>query len=47
VALYPGRVTPEHASSPALDAARERLAAHAGPGAERAAELVDEARRAP
>jgi hypothetical protein len=46
VALYPGRVTPDHASSPALDAARERLAAYARPGTERAVELVDEARRA-
>ena len=44
VALYPGRVPPGHPPSPALDAARERLATWVGPGMERAAALVAAAR---
>lgn len=44
VALYPGRVPPGYGPSPALDAARERLAACSSPGMARAAELVAAAR---
>lgn len=45
VALYPARVPPGHPPSPALDAARERLAEWTAPGMERAVELVAAARR--
>jgi len=40
VALNPARVPPEHPGSPALDDARARLQAHAGPGLERLAALA-------
>ena len=40
VALNPARVAPDHPGSAALDAARERLAAHVGPGVARLAELA-------
>lgn len=40
VALNPARVAADHPSSTALDAARERLAAHVGPGVARLAELA-------
>ena len=39
VALNPARIPPEHPGSAALDEARERLAAYAGPGIARLAEL--------
>jgi hypothetical protein len=39
VALNPARIPPEHPGSPELDDARERLAAHVGPGIARLAEL--------
>jgi hypothetical protein len=39
VALNPARIPPEHPGSAALDDARERLAAHVGPGLARLAEL--------
>jgi len=39
VAINPARIPPEHPGSPALDAARERLAANVGPGLARLAEL--------
>lgn len=39
VAINPARIPPEHPGSPALDAARERLAANVGPGMARLAEL--------
>ena len=44
VALYPARATPGQPASAALDEARARLATYAGPGMERAAELVAAAR---
>jgi hypothetical protein len=44
IALYPARVPAGHPPSPALDAARARLAEWSGPGMERAAELVAAAR---
>lgn len=40
VAINPARVPPEHPGSPALDAARERLATHLRPALTRLAELV-------
>jgi hypothetical protein len=40
VALNPSRVPPGHPASAALDAARERLAAHTAPGVARLAELM-------
>ncbi|CUR54970.1 conserved hypothetical protein [metagenome] len=39
VAINPARIPPDHPGSPALDAARERLAAHLKPGLARLAEL--------
>jgi len=39
VALNPARIPPDHPGSPELDDARERLAAHVGPGIARLAEL--------
>lgn len=45
VALYPARVPAGHPASPALDAARERLATYTRPGMERAAALVAASRR--
>jgi hypothetical protein len=39
VALNPARIPPEHPGSPALDDARERLAAHLRPGLARLAEM--------
>ena len=39
VALNPARVPPEHPGSPALDAARARIAEHTGPGLARLAAL--------
>jgi hypothetical protein len=39
VALNPARIPPEHPGSADLDHARERLAAHLGPGLARLAEL--------
>jgi hypothetical protein len=44
VALNPSRIPPSHPSSPELDRVRERLAQHTGPGVQRAAELVRQAR---
>lgn len=40
VAINPARIPPEHPGSPALDEARERLAANLGPGLARLAELA-------
>jgi len=40
VALNPARIPPEHPGSPALDDARERLAANVGPGLARLADLA-------